>query len=255
MTSYYISLLLIYWFSSMRLLAHRLLAALVVATGVMMPRPAEAARLPSNGAELIGLPAYAPARNVAAWIMRSHDSGGLQFIIIDKVNARLFLFAPDGSLQASTPVLLGLARGDVSPPGIGERKLSAIAPAERITPAGRFVTHAGNDVGGRDLVWIDYDAAVALHRASDRKPGMGVMSRVARLAAPSALDRRVSLGCVNVSTPFYDRYIEPTFGTASGIIYILPETHSATVEFHMYPPTDQPARILAAAAPSLSDER
>ena len=165
----------------------------------------------------------------------------MQFIVIDKVNAQLFLFDHNGDLQASTPILLGLAHGDDSPPGIGTRKLSAITPAERITPAGRFVSGSGEDIGGRDLVWIDYGAAVALHRASDRKPGMGVASRVERLASVSAANRRVSLGCVNVSTAFYDRFIKPTFGVSTGVFYVLPETRSATVEFHMdEPPTRHP---------------
>ena len=64
-------------------------------------------------------------------------------MIIDKVNAQLFLFDGTGGLIAATPVLLGQARGDDSPPGIGTRPLSAIKPGERITPAGRFVTGAG----------------------------------------------------------------------------------------------------------------
>ncbi len=154
-------------------------------------------------------------------------------MIIDKVNARLFLFDGKGGLVATTPVLLGLARGDDSPPGIGTRKLSAITPAERITPAGRFVAGAGEDTDGKDLIWIDYDAAIALHRASDRKPGMGARSRVERLASATPAEKRVSLGCVNVSTAFYDRYIQPTFGASRGIVYILPESRSATSEFNI----------------------
>jgi len=154
-------------------------------------------------------------------------------MIIDKVNARLFLFDGKGRLDASTPVLLGLARGDVSPPGIGTRKLSAIKPAERITPAGRFVTGPGEDIDGTDLVWLDYDAAIALHRASDRKPGMASTSRVERLSSSTSAEKRVSLGCVNVSAAFYDQHIKPTFGGSKGVVYILPETRSAIIEFRM----------------------
>ncbi len=187
----------------------------------------------SAPAQLLDSANFAEARRVATWISQSDDNGALQFIIIDKLNARLFLFDGSGDLRASTPVLLGLARGDDSPPGIGTRTLSAIKPAERITPAGRFVAEAGEDMGGRDLIWIDYDAAIALHRASDRKPGMGAPSRVQRLSTATMAEKRVSLGCVNVSTAFYDRYIKPTFGVSKGIVYILPESRSATVEFNL----------------------
>ncbi len=172
-------------------------------------------------------------RQVADWIVASADNHQRAFMIVDKVNARLFLFDADGSLRTVTPVLLGLAYGDDSPPGVGTKKLAEIKPAERITPAGRFVTEPGQNLAGKDILWVDYDAAIALHRASDRKPGMSVRSRVERLASASIRDRRVSLGCINVSSSFYDTYIAPTFGAATGVIYILPETRSASAEFHI----------------------
>ncbi|WP_207790225.1 L,D-transpeptidase [Glacieibacterium frigidum] len=175
------------------------------------------------------------ARRVVDWVVASRDNGGNAFIVVDKANARLMLFDASGMVRATTPVLLGLARGDDSPPGIGTRKLSAIAPAERITPAGRFVLEAGKNMAGKDIVWIDYDAAVSLHRASDRKPGMGARSRVERLGSTTAAEKRVSLGCVNVATAFYDSFIQPTFGHAPGIAYILPETRSAAAEFAIPP--------------------
>lgn len=175
----------------------------------------------------------AVVRQVAGWIVQSNDHRDLQFIIIDKANAQLFLFDDNGTPRASTPVLVGLARGDDSPPGIGTRALSAISPAERITPAGRFESEPGEDVGGKDLVWIDYNAAIALHRVSDRKPGAGVETRLQRLAMGSASARHISLGCVNVSTAFYDRYIAPTFGTSRGVVYILPATRSAAAQFNI----------------------
>ena len=206
----------------------RLQFVLFVALISLPPGPASA-----TAAGLPASPSLAEATRVAVWIRASDDNGDLQFMIIDKVNAQLFLFDGTGGLIAATPVLLGQARGDDSPPGIGTRPLSAIKPGERITPAGRFVTGAGQDANGKDLVWIDYDAAIALHRASDRKPGMGTKSRVDRLSSATPAEKRVSLGCVNVSTAFYDQYVQRTFGTSKGIVYILPETRSATVEFQI----------------------
>ncbi len=152
-------------------------------------------------------------------------------MIVDKVDARLFLFDAGGTVVATTPVLLGLAHGDDSPPGIGTRALASITPAERITPAGRFVLEAGENMAGKGIIWIDYDAALSLHRASDRKPAMSAKSRVDRLSSASVAERRVSLGCVNVSTAFYDKFIQPAFGHTTGVAYILPETRSASVQF------------------------
>ena len=37
-------------------------------------------------------------------------------------------------------------------------------PEERTTPAGRFVAERGQNLRGEDVVWIDYDAAVLMHR-------------------------------------------------------------------------------------------
>ena len=50
-------------------------------------------------------------------------------------------------------VMLGLAHGDDSVPGIGQHKLSSITPEERTTPAGRFVASLGNDLGKKNVVW------------------------------------------------------------------------------------------------------
>lgn len=187
-------------------------------------------------------PVSPAARQVADWVVSRHDNGLLPFMIVDKVAARLVLFDADGQVEAVTPVLLGRARGDDSVAGIGARPLARIAPAEQITPAGRFVAEAGKNLAGRDILWLDYDSGIALHRASDVKPGATVRDRLDRLARATPGDSRVSLGCVNVSTAFYDSFVRPF--AATGIVYILPETRSAEAQFHMHAPQ------IAVAAPS-----
>jgi hypothetical protein len=171
---------------------------------------------------------------VASTQVRVVADQDLPFIIVDKVAARLFLFDRQGILKAASPVLLGMARGDVSPPGVGNRKLSSIAPADRITPAGRFVANKGIDLGGKDIVWVDYDAAIAIHRATDIKPGATARDRLARLASASADDKRISYGCINVSEAFYDAFIRPVFTAGSGIVYILPESQPLATLFPVH---------------------
>ena len=116
--------------------------------------------------------------------------------------------------------LLGLTRGDESAPGIGQRKLSTITPKERTTPAGRFVASLGNDYT-QDILWIDFDLALSLHRVI---VGNVKDHRYQRLASATPLDNRISYGCINVPADFYDKLIIPAFTGTTGVVYILPET-------------------------------
>ena len=137
----------------------------------------------------------------------------------------LFVHAANGRLMASTPVLLGAARGDEGAPGVGDRAQSGTLPfEERTTPAGRFVTQPGTNLEGEPVVWFDYDAALAIHRL---RPGRAHNIRAARLAHSQPEERRVSLGCVVVPVQFYLDVIQPLLGRRSGVVYVLPETQPA----------------------------
>jgi hypothetical protein len=160
-------------------------------------------------------------RQVADWVTKSADNRNLPFIIVDKVNAQVFVFDSRGQLLGASRALLGLARGDDSVPGIGDRKMSSIRPEERTTPAGRFVASLGHDTGNQDILWVDYADAISLHRVITSNPKE---RRLQRLAMLSPLDRRISYGCINVPAAFYDRIVIPAFTRTKGIVYILPET-------------------------------
>ena len=177
--------------------------------------------------------ASADTRRVADWVVASGDNSGLPFVIIDKLGARVSVFAPDGGLSGSAPALLGLTRGDDSPPGIGDRNLASISPAERITPAGRFIAALGRNLGGQDILWVDYATALSLHRVAT---GKKAERRAQRLATATTLDNRISYGCINVSVDFYERVIQPAFRTTHGIVYILPEIRSIADVFGMAEP-------------------
>ena len=68
----------------------------------------------SGRADFAGEAASPDARHVADWVAHSGDHGGLPFLIVDKANARVFVFEPGGHLRGAAPVLLGSARGDHS---------------------------------------------------------------------------------------------------------------------------------------------
>jgi hypothetical protein len=171
------------------------------------------------------------AQRVADWIMDSADNDGMPFIIVDKVDARVFVFNPDGKLRGSAPALLGLAKGDHSSPGIGDRRLAAIRPDERTTPAGRFVGSLGHNSDGSNVLWVDHGKAVSLHRVITDEPRE---RRLQRLATPTPLDNRISYGCINVPVKFFDEIIRPVFANIRGVIYVLPEVKQNSEIFESY---------------------
>jgi hypothetical protein len=168
------------------------------------------------------------ARHLADWVVDSGDNLGKAFVIIDKIEARVFVFDAGGRIRGAAPALLGSARGDHTVPGIGERKLSAVRPEERTTPAGRFVAAIGQSSRGEDVVWVDYDAAVSLHRV------IRTQNRLQRLSTPTPKDKRVSYGCINVPAAFYDTVVSPAFSGTEGIVYVLPEIRSVREVFRSY---------------------
>jgi hypothetical protein len=172
--------------------------------------------------------ASASAQQVADWVINSHDSHGLPFVIVDKVDAKVFVFRQDGRLRGAGAALVGLAIGDDSVPGIGDRSLASILPSERTTPAGRFVASLDRNLKGGEILWVDYDGAISLHPVITSNPKE---RRAQRLASVTPLDNRISYGCINVSMHFFNTVIHPAFAGSDGIVYILPETRSAKTFF------------------------
>lgn len=220
-----------FWTATAR--ARRRQAAAVLATAVCLnlfavgavsaagASQTQALAAPRAGqAQFLGAAASSDARQIADWVVRTGDNRGMPFVIVDKKAAEVFVFEGGGRLSGATSALLGLARGDETAPGVGDRALSDIRPDERTTPAGRFVASLGQDLGEQDVLWVDYAAALALHRvlaANTRE------HRLERLAAASPRDHRITFGCINVPASFYDRVVHPAFTGTSGIVYILPE--------------------------------
>jgi hypothetical protein len=181
---------------------------------------ADVSRQTPRFADFGGEPASAEAREVANWVVTSGDNRKLFFVILDKLNTKVFVFEPSGKLRSATPVLIGAARGDDSVDGIGGRPIALVQPQERTTPAGRFVAEPGRNATGEDVVWVDYDAAVSMHRVRTTEPKE---RRLERLASSTTEDNRISYGCINMPVAFFENVLKPAFNASYGVVYVLPE--------------------------------
>jgi hypothetical protein len=161
------------------------------------------------------------AARLAAGVAASGDNGDMAFMIVDKLGAIVYAFDVDGSFLGSAPVLVGLARGDDSAPGIGSLKLSAISPDQRTTPAGRFVAQFGDSDGHGTVLWVDYADAISLHPVMSVNAGE---HRQRRIKSAAAADHRISYGCINVPATFYEHVVLASFGADGGVVYVLPDT-------------------------------
>jgi hypothetical protein len=182
--------------------------------------------------------ASAETRHIADWVVHSGDNHAgdqrpLSFVIVDKAEAKVFVFDAQGKLRGAAPALLGIGIGDAAPAGIGDKALSSIKPRDRITPAGRFVAQLGDSTRKEDVLWIDYAGALSMHRVVRTK------DRLKRLASESPGDNRISFGCINIPAKFYEDVLRPGFKGAFGIVYILTETRPAREVFASYDVDEQ----------------
>ena len=161
------------------------------------------------------------ARELLEWVASTQDNAGMNYAVVDKRRATVSVLNGRGQLLGSSPVLLGAAVGDDSAPDIGTRPMTNVLPHERTTPAGRFLAEPGHNAKGEDIVWVDYDAAVSLHRVRLANPSD---RRLHRLATPTVDDNRISYGCINVPVKFYNDVLAPAMNGRGSVVYVLPET-------------------------------
>lgn len=185
---------------------------------VLVAQPAWAAVTP----EFLATRPSDEARRLVEWASSTKDTRGRPYAVVDKKKAHFYVFHADGRLAGHTTALLGSAIGDHSAPLVGQNTQNGhVPPEERTTPAGRFDAVPGENSSGEHVVWVDYDAAFAIHRL---RPGLSYGPRVSRLAATSASAKRVSWGCVVVPVPFYQKVVQPVLGRSRSVVYVMPET-------------------------------
>jgi len=197
--------------------------AAMLAHGDPMPTPA------LLRVDFAGQAAPLEVRRTAEQAIEAGDALGKPFAVVDKRQARIYVFDATGRLAGAASSLLGLAKGDASAPGVASKVSTGIPLAERTTPAGRFESEPGHNIKGEAIVWVDYDAAVAIHRL---RPAPAAERRPERLASDKPEDKRISLGCIVVAPEFYDAVVAPTLGSQRGIVYVLPESPGAALVFN-----------------------
>lgn len=187
------------------------------------PRPSEATPPP------VEISPSAAAARVADWVAASGDNRSLPYIIVDKSSASLLLFDAKGKVLGQVPVLIGVAAGDEASPGIGSKNLAEIGPAEKTTPAGRFLAKYGLAAGKQRVLWVDYATSVALHPIP--KGASAKERRRQRMLSPTSDDNRITFGCINVPMAFYSKTVRPLFRKKGGYVYVLPDTKPLEVVF------------------------
>ncbi|MES3012398.1 MAG: hypothetical protein V4750_01550 [Pseudomonadota bacterium] len=207
-------------------MAHRgdkLCAAAALLLCLLGPLPALAAA-PDFGAE----PASHDARYAAVHVLDTADHQQRPFAIVDKRDARVYVFDASGRLIGASSVLLGLAPGDTAIADIAQRAPASLMAHERSTPSGRFESQPGHNDKGEAIVWIDYAASLAIHRL---RPAPAHERRPERLASAVPDDNRISLGCIIVPVAFYEAVVAPLLGRQRGVVYVLPETRPVQALF------------------------
>lgn len=183
--------------------------------------------------------------HMANWVSYTRNNQKKSFVVIDKKSAQMYVFEPDGKLKSNATVLLGEAVADVLPPGTASKPISQLKPHEKATPAGRFLAKPGKNHKGEDVIWIDYNAAISLHRL--RK--VGKENRAERLASAEIDDNRISNGCVNVPPGFYNSVLRPAVLKKGAYVYVLPETKPPQQLFGSYDVTNKTTQVTQATAP------
>lgn len=193
--------------------------------------------LGTAAAQTLAAPA-AESEYAAEWVRSTNDNRDRPYAIVDKLDARIYVYDAQGRLVGVSAVLLGQTPGDSAVP-LDNRHPYSLPLEERTTPAGRFDSQPGHNDKGDAVVWIDHSAALAIHRL---RPAPAVQRREARLESPTPHDNRISLGCVIVPGAFYDGVIAPTLGRGRSVVYVLPESSPVRA---MFGPRFEPTAALA----------
>lgn len=180
--------------------------ALAIATGTTLTIPTEA-----NAATPI-------ETAVVQNIVKQNDNQSKPFIVADKQAGTLTVYTPSGKVVTTTPALFGKATGDS-------------ISINNTTPSGRYDMNLidGSKVEGKGYgssvqalsvngkLQENNAGNIAIHRV------LPIENRQGRLVSPTASDNRISHGCINVPSDFYDTHLDSEQDT---VVYVMPETNA-----------------------------
>lgn len=230
--------------------AHALLATAADAAPIPKDAPKTAVKAKRAATKVVAAPApqmpivpSAEGQFVADWIVSSGDNRALPYAVIDKKNASIILYSGKGVALAQEPVLIGIALGDDASPGVGSKKLGDLGPAEKTTPAGRYLAKFGYASGRQQVLWVDYTNSVAIHAIP--ADAAKKEKRRERMLSPEPDDNRITFGCINVPRALYVK-LRPMFQKKGGYVYIMPDVKPLEEVFPRL-------RVHALKAPAASD--
>ena len=161
-------------------------------------------------------------------------------VVVDKPNARLFIFNPDGSLLLDKKVLLGAAVGDYYK-GNNDIKANRITPAGLFTMGLRDATRSAGEA--RTAGDYDFKKVFVLDKAIDGEYSVTLFhsvwtheadgpQRLKALQNENAADSRYSFGCINVDKSTYGDLVKNHLAQMDGAaLFIVPDNPQATAEF------------------------
>jgi hypothetical protein len=208
-----------------------LFAAAMPSAGPFPSYAAAVESTPSKRADFAGQTFSPDVHHIADWAVRTGDHERLPFIIVDKVHAKAAAFDRTGRLLEATPVLIGVGVGDKFPPGVAALQMNQTRPSQRITPAGRYFAEEDLNLEGETVLWVDYDAGIAIHKLSPKRTKQ---RRHERIVSPDPAQHRITYGCINVPPAFYDRVVHPQFRDQGGMVYVLPDSTPLKTVFRSY---------------------
>jgi hypothetical protein len=206
-----------------------------VSTGMLAPQPdgrRDTADLTADVPVLPSTPPVLTSQESDAGQM-ANAQGDTTFLMVDKARGRIILFE-NGQPVFAGPALTGQSTADEMPKTELTANFDTLnAPNTKITPAGRYTVQRGFDpeVGGPlfDIHEIrGKDWGIAIHQLY-----LGIPSehRDVRIMSPSAEDKHITYGCINISTPSMQVLLHELPGKTLIPLYILPEDASQTAAY------------------------
>jgi hypothetical protein len=140
------------------------------------------------------------------------STDNLPFMIVDKVNARVFLFDGQGRIKHNVRVAQACRRRRSD----ARHRAAPVVNRPEGEPRGRFVPSLDHRHPAKEIR-VDYDTALSHHavvKGTARNAAQSWLAASASARKPNT----ISYGCINVPVPFCRHLV--SLQSANGIVYI-----------------------------------